>query len=190
MTEHIQSAPQNGWFPSLKVWLVTSLLFAPVSGMATTHCITFDKARVGVLGTVGRVKTLKHFKVKLLSYWLTHSISTSGGEARITNTQYARASSPEMNLNNINIGFKPKKPITELEFKFGYQGGSTNLIINGQRFVAGSPCKFPHRLGNTDVTVTCSGDPYYVYGTVKVVGDIKMIATGGQEYFIDNICHR
>ncbi|HYW13929.1 MAG TPA: hypothetical protein VE871_18340 [Longimicrobium sp.] len=94
--------------------------------------------------------------------------------------------------NNINLQFYFGNITwipTKVYFDYLDLGGHENLSVNGSAFYIGDIAAAPPVLGGRNVNVTSF--PVFGGTTGRVTiwgGSIKHITTGGQEYYIDNVC--
>jgi hypothetical protein len=113
---------------------------------------------------------------------------TTDGFTEVDDEGRAGGSGQDMWINNVNLDFDFCCTVEGLTLRFGEYGGNLNIAINGvfQNFddfvdIDGA------NLGGVTVTVTDGlGDDT---GILTLKGEIWSFALGGQELWIDDVCH-
>lgn len=130
---------------------------------------------------------------ELTGFQWDNGIWTNGGIATVVNTNMARGSGQEVNLNNINqrFIFNGVHP-NVATFKYADWGGNVNLGINGVlRNVGDFSSLNGSIVAGVQIIVTRTNVAGGHYGTVVLIGvtnDIDRFAFGGQEFWADDVC--
>jgi hypothetical protein len=95
-----------------------------------------------------------------------------------------------MHLNNICTMYDvaAHSPVQAVEFEFCKGGGMENLGVNGMLYIGNLESIPANYFPGFVVTVSVTSGPGYLYGTVRVEGDVQLLRVGGQEFYIDNVC--
>ncbi len=108
------------------------------------------------------------------------------GTARVGNGGLAGGSGNEINLNNVTLIFNYDIPLIHLNLAFGEYGGDVSVMINGVTHVVANLSELDGQvIGGVEVSVVGGGGNDQ--GTLSLNGVINQFATGGQEYYIDNV---
>ena len=95
-----------------------------------------------------------------------------------------------LHLNNICVDYDVSvhAPVAAVEFEFCKGGGLENLGVNGMLYVGNIESIPAGFFPGFNVTVTYTSGPGYLYGLVRVEGDVQRLRVGGQEFYVDNLC--
>lgn len=109
--------------------------------------------------------------------------NASDGSARISDSNQAGGTSPELRVDNINFQFDFASPPNQVTVRFADLGGNVNLSVNSIfRNLDNLSEVNGQSIGGAQVSVT----PGRV-GILTLTGAISSFAIGGQEFFIDNV---
>ncbi len=113
---------------------------------------------------------------------------TTDGFTEVDDQGHAGGAGQEMWINNVNLDFDFCCTVEGLTLKFGEYGGNLNIAVNGvfenfENFVDIDGAN----LGGVSVNVT--GGLGNDTGILTLKGEIWSFALGGQELWIDDVCH-
>ena len=112
--------------------------------------------------------------------------STTSGLAAVVDNGYAGGGGQELFLANANVELDFGVPIAGLTFQFSDQGGTVNLMVNGDQRVVQDFLELDGlTVGGALVTVNTLGR---TFGRVTIEGTITSFAVGGQELAVDLLC--
>ena len=159
-------------------------------------CVEFEDVPFGATYTVGDHFTAWNtsgtygFKVSAVDFQYASGISTSSGHASIGHDGHAGHMGHEVQVNNINLSFKPLGPApSRISILFGEYGGNINVSVNGvQSNVANFMDLHGTILGGATLEVAYGGlgndkGQLLIHGV-----SIAQFTLGGQELWIDHIC--
>ena len=159
-------------------------------------CVEFEDVPLGTTYTVGDHFTAWNtsgtygFKVSAIDFQYASGAMTSSGHAHIGHDGYAGHMGHEVQVNNINLSFKPLGPApSSISILFGEYGGNINVSVNGmQSNVANFMDLHGTVLGGATLEVAYGGlgndkGQLLIHGV-----SIAQFTLGGQELWIDHIC--
>lgn len=154
----------------------------------SSGCIEFTSLTVGTSYVVSNVFTDSNVDMTVTDFQWGNGQWTSGGQALVDNSGIAGGTSQEVNLNNVNLQFAFAPPSEGISLLFGEYGGNLNIEINGdfQNFENFADIDQTN-IGGVDISVTNGlGNDQ---GTLELTGQIELFAIGGQELWVDDVCH-
>ncbi|MCB9516745.1 MAG: T9SS type A sorting domain-containing protein [Candidatus Latescibacteria bacterium] len=114
--------------------------------------------------------------------------------ACIVNTFCGMGDAHAFQLDNIDAVYQIHAlgiTTSEVSFEFIDTGGTENLQVNGGPLYIGeisaAPAAIAPGVTCSVVTFPCNGN---IRGIVTLTGDVQRVRTGGQEYWVDNLCVR
>lgn len=161
---------------------------------AVAECIEFENLTLGDqfgdgINTVGEVIYMEDDVPVSVEYFDWPSGGTFG-TATVDFSFDGFGFGKIMGLNNINLGFDFTQlgfPVHEVTFEFADLGGFENLSVNGSPMYVGELKLAPDPPGVV-LTVTTSPMPGGEKGLATLEGNIERLVTGGQEFWLDNVC--
>lgn len=158
-----------------------------------TMCYNFS----ALAGTfmVGDVVTAAAATLTFNPFQWSNGMWTSGGMASVVTSSFAGGTPVnEVNLNNILFRVTPNLPSAGASYRYADLGGNVNFGVNGDfRNVADLDVLDGTVVGGCDITVTRMNFPGGYRGLVEIDPQpgvmIDRFSVGGQEFFIDDVCH-
>ncbi len=153
-----------------------------------SSCIEFTSLTIGTTYMVGSTFTDSTVDMTVADFQWGSGQWTSGGHVLVDNRGLANGTAQEVNLNNANLIFDFSEPSESVSLLFGEYGGNLNIDVNGdfqnfgnfedidQAVIGGVTASVINGLGNDQ-------------GTLELTGTIEELAIGGQELWIDDVCH-
>lgn len=164
--------------------IFTVLGDSALDGVAT-GIIDFEDLPTGLQIPVGASFIASGVPGKGQTFYDFNDDPVDDGLAHVDNQQQAGGAGRDVRLNNINVGFEFAHTLESASMLLGWQGGNINLIVNGELKNARTPSQLQDVVGGVDVKVTPLGDQRHFL--VELKGDIKSLAIGGQELWVDDI---
>lgn len=153
-------------------------------------CITFHGFPAGTTYNVGDSFTSNGTNILVEQFQWYGGQWTTDGKARIDSQGYARGSGMDINAGNVNLKFLFDYPVSRITLKFGELGGNINLRVNQDlKNVRDLTELNGNMVGDSRVTVTAIQEGNNWYGSMVIEGIIEDFEMGGQELWIDDICH-
>lgn len=176
----------------------------PLSAASVAHaaeaCYDFEFLNAGTAYTVGSVIVGADAEIRLARFRWDNGQWTADGVATVVESTNAEGSAQnELNLNNIVTRIFPDVGATRAEFVYADFGGNVNFGVNGDfRNVANLAALDGSLVGGCRVSVTSGDilDAGVVVGTrgdvivePEQVATIDVFSVGGQEFYVDDVCH-
>jgi len=153
-------------------------------------CLDFELEPLDRSFTNGQTFTEDGLTLKVSDFTTSNGNTISTGSVNIQGDNRARHIRHEANLSNATLNWR-YNCAQRVTFNYGEFGGSVNLIIDGELAnVANMIDLNGTSLGGAAVSVTAtpvSGGG--VVGRVTLTGIMQTIGVGGQEFWIDHVCH-
>ena len=144
---------------------------------------------------VGDVVAAANATITLHRFQWDNGIWTAGGVASVVASSFA-AGTPinELSLNNIMVRVTPDAPAAGARYLYAYLGGNVNFGVNGDfRNVGDLSALDGTVVGGCDISVTRVNFAGGYRGEVEIVPQagvaIERFGVGGQEFYIDDVCH-
>ena len=162
-------------------------------GDATTPmgtCVSFESLSLGATYNVGDSFSDGSSTVLLEEFEWGNGQTTSSGVATVENGGLAGGTGQEINVNNINLAFSFGGTVSGLTMRFGEYGGNLNIEINGDfRNFEDFSDIHGATIGGTTVSVSMTSTTGGQLGTLSITGNVTTFSIGGQELWIDDVCH-
>lgn len=173
---------------TLRTALVSALMLSASCG-ASASLIDFEDLTSGSSYSPLALFTTAGVDARVVDFQWSSGTWTNGGHGLVSTGGWAGGSGNEMILNNANLGLDFSGSVGSLgylAFQFGEYGGNMNLDINGH-FVNFNNWQDLNgaTVGGVTINVLAGGFGNDM-GTVEFNGLIHKMATGGQEYAVDN----
>ena len=182
------------WRLSIRKSIQPMILFVlgaiiPAACIPKQSCIEFTSLTVGTSYTVGNSFADANVDMTAADFQWGNGQWTNSGHALIDNKGLAGGTAQELNLNNVNLRFGFNSQRESLSLMFGEYGGNLNIDINGdfQNFADFADIDGT-MIGR--VTVSATNGLGNDQGTLELTGPINSFAIGGQELWIDDVCHQ
>ncbi|MCB1125201.1 MAG: hypothetical protein KDM81_01810, partial [Verrucomicrobiae bacterium] len=149
--------------------------------------IEFEGLPAGATYIVGDSFTDAGMTMVVERFQWSNGTWTDTGHAFVDKNQQAGHAGQDLNLNNVNLRLRSEACIGGLTLRFGEYGGNVNLDVNDDfRNVPNFMALNGLVVGGVTVQVTDLGGGK---GRLQLIGEIKSVAFGGQELWVDHICH-
>jgi hypothetical protein len=149
-------------------------------------CVEFDGVPAGTTYVVGDTFTDAGVTMSLERFQWGNLVWTDTGHAFVDVNQMAGHAGQDLNLNNINLRLRSETCIAGISLRFGEYGGNVNLDVNDNfHNVENFMDLHGVVVGGVLVQVTDLGGGK---GRLDLIGNIKSLAVGGQELWVDHIC--
>lgn len=144
---------------------------------------------------VGDVVAAAGATISFTQFQWSNGMWTAGGTASVVTSTFAGGTPVnELNLNNIMVRVTPDTPSTGASYRYADLGGNVNFGVNGDfRNVADINTLDGTVVGGCDITVTRTNFLGGYRGIVEITPQpgvaIERFGVGGQEFYIDDVCH-
>jgi hypothetical protein len=185
-------------FRSVSAIAASILTFAALTAgtaTATTECYNFSSLASGSAYVVGDTVNAANATIELTRFQWDDGIWTDEGIATVVPSTNAGGTAPhELNLNNIMVRVIPDIAGTRARYRYVDFGGNVNFGVNGDFRNVGNLIELDGTVvGGCDISVTEVGVLGGVLGTVVITPQagvtIERFGVGGQEFYIDDVCH-
>ncbi|MBC7237097.1 MAG: hypothetical protein H5T69_14750 [Chloroflexi bacterium] len=151
-----------------------------------TDCVDMEDLAAEQRYFVGDVFLDSGIPMRVAPFLLLDGTVVSNGYAQVDARGLAGGWGKELQLNNALVSFGFSALPRGMAFDFGEYGGTLNLLVNGEfrRFVDWADLD-GQLIGGAQVAVVLRGGGM---GRVHLSGQIRQLAIGGQELWIDNLC--
>lgn len=144
---------------------------------------------------VGDVVPAAAATIDFLPFQWSNGMWTNGGIASVVASNFAAGTLVnELDLNNIMARVTPNTPSVGVSYRYADLGGNVNFAVNGDfRNVADLNALNGTVVGGCAISVTRVNFAGGYRGIVQITpppgASIARFAVGGQEFFIDDVCH-
>jgi len=144
---------------------------------------------------VGDVVAAADATISFIPFHWSNGMWTAGGTASVVASSFAGGTPVnELNLNNIMVRVTPDTPSIGASYRYADLGGNVNFGVNGDfRNVADINTLDGTVVGGCDITVTRTNFLGGYRGIVEITPQpgvtIERFGAGGQEFYIDDVCH-
>jgi hypothetical protein len=192
----------NSFLGALTLNLAFPLLAActdPIEPTIATHesavstCYNFSSLTGSF--AVGDVFNAADVTASFLEFQFSSGLWTAVGTASaVTSSNAGGTPVDELNLSNILMRVTPDTASTGVSYRYADMGGNVNFGVNGDfRNVADISSLDGTVVGGCDIMVTrtniAGGYRGFVVITPQSGVTIERFAVGGQEFFVDDVCH-
>lgn len=132
----------------------------------------------------------------IVKIWDFHYVGGGGtfNLAKIDKAPTPFGNNQSIRTNNINLEFDFSRigfTTAQVDFEFLDLGGFENISVNGSSPVfVGELSKAPTPIGGVKLAVSETPVTSGKKGTVTLIGAVKTLSVGGQEFWVDNVCAR
>lgn len=174
-------------------YLITTVCILTIAGLLSgcvCNCYIFSDLAAGTTYYVGQTITTTGPHIKVEQFQAGDLNWTSSGFAKVDNVNYAKGSGNDIQSGNVNLFFLFDYPISKITFKFGELGGNNNIKVNGDfNNVENLIGLNGVTIGGVQIVVNATQQGNNWYGDMTLEGSINDFTLGGQELWIDDICH-
>lgn len=150
-------------------------------------CVAFEERTAGEIFGSGATLTSDGVDLTIGDFDAGGTITS--GIGRIDDSEASGGLGLDIELNNVTLGFGFPYPLDGVGLAFGDYGGTVNLLIDGERLIAGAIAELPASSGS-GVRIEVEQDRSLPTGSLSLSGAIDDFGIGGQELWIDEICPR
>lgn len=181
----------------LASWLVACFsIWGVVSTASAQTCYDFEGSAPGTSWSFGDVMTYPDTTVSLNGFQNAGGAWIQIGTATVVQSNYAGGTSnQELEVDRVNVRSFPHQPASaSVSFRYADRGGNVNLGVNGDfRNVADLVDLDGQLIGGCLVQVTESSIAGDLVGEVSITPDsvmaVAVFGFGGQNLFVDDVCH-
>jgi hypothetical protein len=150
------------------------------------HCVTMESLMDSQRFFVGDLFYDSGVQMRAAPFVRLDGTIISNGYVQVDTRGLAGGWGLDLELNNVLVAFAFSRPLRGLAFQYGQYGGTLNLNVNGQ-FVRVVDWDDLHGLqvGGVQVSVVPMAGQR---GSVYLLGEVRHLAIGGQQLWIDNVC--
>jgi hypothetical protein len=191
----------KSFFGAMSLSLVLSLVSACTEAVeptatresAVSTCYNFSSFAGSF--AVGDVVAAAGATISFIPFQWSNGMWTAGGIASVVASTFAGGTPVnELNLNNIMMRVTPDTPSTGASYRYADLGGNVNFGVNGDfRNVADLNTLNGTVVGGCDITVTRTNFAGGYRGIVVITPQpgvtIDRFGAGGQEFYVDDVCH-
>jgi hypothetical protein len=114
----------------------------------------------------------------------------TSGKAIVDTRGYSHGLGKDIHVNNVNLNFKLKYPVSKITLKFGELGGNNNIILNNTfKNISDLIELNGTTLAGVLISVNAIKQGNNWYGEIVFNGNLNSFSIGGQELWIDDVCH-
>jgi hypothetical protein len=160
---------------------------------AVSTCYNFSSLTGSFM--VGDVVAATGATINLQQFQWSNGMWTAGGVATVFASTIAGGTPVnELNVNNIFVRVTPDTPSAGVTYRYADLGGNINFGVNGDfRNVADISALDGTVVGGCDIMVTRMNFSGGYRGFVEINPQpgvmIERFGVGGQEFYIDDVCH-
>jgi len=152
-------------------------------------CLDFELEPLDRSFTNGQSFVEDGLTLRVGSFTFGNGTTTTSGSVNIKGNNRARHIRHEANLSNATLNWR-YNCVQQVTFNYAEFGGSVNLIIDGQLANANNMIDLHGTtLGGAAISVSAVAVPGGVAGRVTLTGIMQRLGVGGQEFWIDHVCH-
>jgi len=153
-------------------------------------CLRFSDLTPGATYNVGDMITTSGTDIAVEQFQWGDGNWTSSGSAKVDTRNYSKGSGNDLTPGNVNLRFLFDYPVDKITLKFGDLGGNSNIKVNDDfRNVPDLVSLNGTMLGGVQVTMNAVQQGSNWYGKMTLDGNINNFSIGGQELYIDDVCH-
>lgn len=169
----------------------STLIFVIVLVTAISGCcLRFSDLTPNATYNVGDIITASGTDIAVEQFDWGDGNWTSTGSANVSTSNYSQGSGNDLNANNVNLRFLFDYPVDKITLKFGELGGNNNIKVNDDfQNVPDLVSLNGTMLGGVQVTVNAIQQGNNWYGQMTLDGNIDNFSIGGQELYLDDVCH-
>lgn len=165
------------------------------SGLSQNQCVDFDTAQTPLNKRYmrPRLTVLNLPPVQISTSNFLHLSGRTTFVSAIIERVTRFGTERVLRLNNASIAVKNLTSIQRpnvVSFDFLDLGGIENFAVNGSTVNVIDISSLPSLINNIQVSVTTNTVSGGKVGRVELKGSIREFSIGGQEFWIDNICHQ
>ena len=169
----------------------TSIAITLISFVFSGCCVTFSSKTNGTTYQVGDVITDSGITIKVEQFQYGGGGWTTDGKAKIDNRNWSSGSGLDIGAGNTNLHFLFDYPVSQITIRFGDLGGNSNILVNSElKNLSRLPDVNGLTMDGVSITVNALKNGNNWYGELILEGTINDFAIGGQELWLDNICHK
>ena len=169
---------------------ITLIFVAVLVTVISGCCVRFSDQTPGATYNVGDMITASGTDIAVEQFEWGDGNWTSSGSANVDTRNYSQGSGNDLNARNVNLRFLFDYPIDKITLKFGELGGNNNIKVNDDfQNVRDLVSLNGTMLGGVQVTVNAIQQGNNWYGKMTLDGNINNFSIGGQELYLDDVCH-